>query len=178
MRMMISLTRAQLWGSDIFAAVHDMRSDDLGRTWSAPRPNATLDRRNTPDGFVACPCDMTPAWHAPTQRLLATGHSAVYVPGDHGALVTDNRSRRDVAYSVYGHEGRAWSEWRTLEFPDPDLFYWVGAGCTQRVDLPDRSDPVAGIRGLAGTDRRQRLACLLLGDRGPVRLRRFGPALS
>lgn len=133
----LTMTRAQLWGSDIFTAVHDMRSDDFGRTWSAPRPNPTLDRREIPGGFIACPCDMTPAWHAVSGRLLATGHTAVYLAGEKGALVLDNRCRRDVAYSVYDHDARTWGEWRTLAFPDPDRFFWAGAGCTQRVDLPD-----------------------------------------
>ena len=35
----IVLTLQQLWlkGSDVFGPLHEMRTDDLGRTWSGPR---------------------------------------------------------------------------------------------------------------------------------------------
>ncbi|MBI3985526.1 MAG: exo-alpha-sialidase [Lentisphaerae bacterium] len=141
------MTRAQLWGSDIFTAVQEMRSDDLGRTWSAARPHPTLDRRPLGDAFVACPCDMTPAWHAASRTLLATGHTAVYKTGEKGALVTNNSCRRDVAYAAYDAGQRTWSEWKTLDFPDPEHFYWTGSGCAQRVDLSNGEIllPVTGV---------------------------------
>lgn len=133
----LTMTKARLWGSDIFTAVQEMRSDDLGRTWSAPVAHATLDRRPMADGVEACPCDMTPSWHAASGKLLATGHTALYHPGEKGALLKDNSHMRDVAWSVYDAQTRTWAQWEILPLADREKFFWTGAGCTQRVDLPN-----------------------------------------
>ncbi len=133
----LTLTRQHLWGSDIFTAVSEMRSEDLGRTWTAPQAHATLDRRALPDGVEACPCDMTPAWHARSGRLLATGHTALYAAGERGASLKGNSHTRDIAWSVYDAASHTWSPWETLPVPDRERFFWTGAGCTQRVDRPD-----------------------------------------
>ena len=132
----LTMTRARLWGSDIFTAVQEMRSEDLGKTWSAPVAQPTLDRRRLPDGVEVCPCDLTPAWHAATGRLLTTGHTANYHPGAKGGLIIDNSHPRDPVYSVYNDANRTWAEWKTLELPDRDRFFWASAGCGQRLDLP------------------------------------------
>jgi hypothetical protein len=131
----LTMTKARLWGSDIFTAVWGMRSDDLGGTWSAPVAHAALDRRRLPDGVEVCPCDLTPAWHAATGKLLMTGHTANYHPGEKGGLIIDNSHTRDPVYSVYDDASRTWAEWKTLALPDRDRFFWASAGCTQRVDL-------------------------------------------
>jgi hypothetical protein len=136
-RAVLTLTRNQLWGSDIFSAVNVMYSGDLGRTWSDPEPQPRLDRHTLPDGFDICPCDMTPAWHAASGRLLATGHTAIYSPGPKGHVAVDNLHRRELCYAAYDPKKGTWSEWKILEYPDPDAFFWAGAGCTQRVDLPN-----------------------------------------
>lgn len=133
----LTLTRNRLWGSDIFTAIHTLRSDDGGAMWSEPRPEARLDRRRLDDGYEVCPCDMTPLWHAASGKLLATGHTAVYKGGEQGGLSSDNSHRRDLCYAVFNPASREWDEWRTMAFPDPDTFFWAGAGCTQRVDLAD-----------------------------------------
>lgn len=133
---LLTVTRAQLWGSDIFTALREFRSDDLGRTWSDPVVIPTLDRRVLPDGAEVCPCDLTPAWHAPTGRLLMTGHTATYASGDRGGLLVDNQHPRDIVYSVYDPLTRYWADWRILEPPDRERFWWTSAGCAQRVDLP------------------------------------------
>ena len=68
----LTVTRAQLWGSDVFTAIREFRSEDFGRTWSAPVIHKTLDRRVLPDGAEVCPCDLTPVG-APSGKLLMTG---------------------------------------------------------------------------------------------------------
>ena len=132
----LTMTKARLWGSDIFTAIQEMRSDDLGQTWSEPAPQATLDRRTAPNGTIICPCDMTPAWHAATRKLLVTGHTANYVAGEKGGLVLDTTRILEAVYSAYDPDRRTWAEWSTLRLPDIDRFFQVSAGCTQRVDLP------------------------------------------
>ncbi len=94
-KAILTMTPNQLWGSDIFSAIQMMRSDDLGRTWSDPQPQAELDRHTLPDQFDTCPCDMTPRWHAASGQLLATGHTAIYSPGPNGHVAVDNLHRRD-----------------------------------------------------------------------------------
>ena len=133
----LTMTRAQLWGSDIFSALQEMRSDDLGRTWSAPVAHPTLDRRRYPDGVEVCPCDMTPDWHAASGTLLLVGHTANYFPGERGELVTNESHTIDVSYAVYDAEARAWSAWATMDLPDRDRFFLISAGCAQRVELPN-----------------------------------------
>jgi len=133
----LTMTKAQLWGSDIFTAIQEMRSDDFGRTWSAPKIHPTLGRRKLAGDAETCPCDLTPAWHAKTGKLLMTGHTANYHGGARGGLILDKTLTRDTSYSVYDPVKREWSEWKTLRLPDREHLFWAMAGCTQRVDLPD-----------------------------------------
>ena len=131
--VVLTMQKLLLTGSDIFYALHEMRSDDLGRSWQGPLPHEeTLGRRQEPGGVEVVICDATPRWHAASRTLLSTGHTARYV-GDH--LAPDPR-RRETAYTAYDPETRTWLPWRTLEMPDPDgHFFSAGAGCTQRFDL-------------------------------------------
>ena len=54
-------------GSDVYLTVHDMRSDDLGRSWFGPtkheslsrRPDAPIDGKPAEIGI----CDLWPKWH-------------------------------------------------------------------------------------------------------------------
>ena len=46
---------------------------DLGRTWSAPAPIASLRRARMPEGHDFVIGDVCPQWHAATGRVLATG---------------------------------------------------------------------------------------------------------
>ncbi|NLD72930.1 MAG: exo-alpha-sialidase [Chloroflexi bacterium] len=134
--VVLTMQRLLLSGSDVFYALHEMRTEDLGATWSAPLAHEeTLGRREETDGVVACICDFTPAWHARTGVLLGTGQVARYV-GDR--LMPDPRPR-ETAYSVYDPDARRWTPWRSLEMPGgrDGPFFSAGAGSTQRVDLPD-----------------------------------------
>lgn len=130
--VVMTMQKLLLSGSDVFYALNEMRTDDLGRHWSGPVEHAeTLGRRKEPGNVEAVVCDFTPGWHARTGRLLGTGHVARYI-GD--KLMPAPRPRQ-TAYSVYDAGKRAWSRWRTLEMPDAAKFFSSGAGCTQRVDL-------------------------------------------
>mgnify|MGYP006284934841 CR=1 FL=1 len=121
-------------GSDVYFALSEWRTTDLGRTWDGPVEHAdTLGRREEADGVMVGICDMTPAWHEATGTLLSTGHTVRYV-SDEGPLTA---RRRETAYSTYDPETRTWAPWRTLELPDRPDFLNAGAGSTQRVDLED-----------------------------------------
>jgi hypothetical protein len=120
-----------LRGSDVFDALSDMRSDDLGKTWSAVREHSqTLGRRNEPNGIVVGACDFVPKWHAKTGKLLGIGQTVRYLNNK----VMEKR-QRETCYSIYDEKTRSWSAWKTLVMPDDPKFYAAGSGSAQRVDL-------------------------------------------
>ena len=131
------LTRAELWGSDIFTAIREFRSEDLGETWRGPVIQEALDRRELPDGTSLCPVDLTPAWHAASGTLLATGHTAAYGAGERGAVIAGNSHRREIVWTSYDAQAQRWGQWHTLAVPDEERFFWTSGGCAQRVDLAD-----------------------------------------
>lgn len=129
--VVLTMQKLRLTGSDIFYALNEMRTDDLGRTWSGPTEHMTLGRRAEGAGEVGV-CDFTPKWHAKTGTLLGTGHTVRYVNDE----IPKERAR-ETAYSVYDAKTRTWAPWATLEMPAEAGFENAGAGCTQRVDLPN-----------------------------------------
>jgi hypothetical protein len=54
-----------------------------------------------------------------------------------GHVACDNLHGRELSYSGWSPESGRWDEWQVLDYPDKDRFFWAGAGCTQRVDLPN-----------------------------------------
>ncbi|EDY19130.1 putative sialidase [Chthoniobacter flavus Ellin428] len=131
--VVLTMQKLLLTGSDVFFALNEMRTDDLGKTWSGPTEHAaTLGRREEPDGVTAAICDFTPKWHAKTGKLLGTGHTVRYRDGK----VIPNVDRQ-TAYSVYNADTHTWSPWATMAMPDTAKFQSAGAGCTQRLDLPN-----------------------------------------
>ncbi len=132
--VVLTMQKLLLSGSDIFYALNEMRTDDGGKTWSGPTEHENLGRIPYGDGGTAVICDFTPKWHAATGKLLGTGHTAMY--NKDNKLIHTNRART-TAYSVYNPEARTWSTWKNMEMPDEPYFFNNGAGCTQRVDLPN-----------------------------------------
>jgi hypothetical protein len=121
-------------GSDVYFALWEWRSYDLGETWEGPIEHAdTLGRRQEPDEVTVAICDMTPRWHAATQTLLATGQTVRYRDDRHPITAR----RREPAYAVYDPTARTWTAWRTVAMPDRPAFESAGAGSTQRFDLAD-----------------------------------------
>jgi hypothetical protein len=130
--VVMTMQKLLLSGSDVFYTLNEMRTDDLGKTWTGPTEHETLGRRNEEGGLVTVVCDFTPMWHAQSGKLLGTGHLAKY-QGDH--LAKDYE--RATTYSTYDPEARTWTPWKTVDMPDDPKFYNAGAGSTQRVDLPN-----------------------------------------
>jgi len=131
--VVLTMQKLLLTGSDVFYALNEMRTDDLGRTWSGPRAHdATLGRREEAGGVVVAVCDFTPKWHAGTGKLLGIGQTVRY----RNNRVMAVRSR-ETAYAVYDPEARLWTPWETLKMPPQEKFKNAGAGSVQRYDLPD-----------------------------------------
>jgi hypothetical protein len=131
--IVLTMQKLLLTGSDVFFALNEMRTDDLGQTWSGPVEHAqTLGRRDEPGDVIVGVCDFTPKWHAPSGKLLGTGHTVRY----RNDRVIANRPR-ETAYSIYDPATRTWTPWRTVEMPDAEKFHSAGAGSVQRLDLPN-----------------------------------------
>ena len=131
--VVLTMQKLLLTGSDIFYALNEMRTDDLGQTWAGPVEHGeTLGRRDETDGRVVAVCDFTPKWHAKSGKLLGTGHTVRYV----GDKIAPHRAR-ETAYSLYDPAKRVWTRWVTLEMPDKEKFRNAGAGSVQRFDLPN-----------------------------------------
>ena len=129
--VVLTMQKLLLSGSDVFYALNEMRTDDLGKTWTGPVQHDTLRRRKQGNIEVGV-CDFTPKWHAKTGKLLGTGHNVHY---RNNAVM--HYRHRQTAYSVYDAAARTWAEWRTLEMPDNKKFFNAGAGSVQRYDLPN-----------------------------------------
>lgn len=130
--VLITMQRLKLSGSDLYYAIHEMRSTDLGQTWAGPTDlSPALGRTEEPGGIEACPADMVPRYHVKSGKVLATGLIARY-KGDKG--VHDNKS---AIYAVLDPATNEWSPWQKIPVPPGDLAWKTSAGCTQRVDLPN-----------------------------------------
>jgi lysophospholipase L1-like esterase len=129
--VVLTMQKLLLRGSDVFDPLSDLRSDDLGKTWSAIRAHPeTLGRRVEPKGVVVAACDFVPKWHAKTGKLLGIGQTVRYL----NDKVMEKR-QRETCYAVYDERAKTWSAWKTLAMPDLPRFYAAGAGSAQRVDL-------------------------------------------
>lgn len=127
----LTLQKLTVSGCDTFSPVELMTFD--GQNWSEPRPDPAFSPVFGAD-TVALACDMTPAYHTASGRMLCTGHTAVYRKD---VFKLAKNRRRATSFAVYNRESRCFSPWKALELPDDALFYCAGAGCTQRSDLPD-----------------------------------------
>lgn len=132
--VVMTLQKLQLSGSDVFYALNEMRSADLGKTWTAPEAHDSFARVpfswNDKDDLEITVCDFWPKWHAKTGKLLGTGHTVVY---ENNAVMKTRP--RGSAYAVYDPESHSWSPWKTVAMPDDPKFVNSGSGCVQRVDL-------------------------------------------
>lgn len=136
--VVVTMSPLKLTGSDVYFELHEMRTSDLGKTWLGPFKHLeTMGRRadgvrNGQPVEVAV-SDFWPKWHARSGKLLGTGQSMQFI-NDKSPITG---GRRTTTFSVYDAEANTWSKWESLPVPHKDMQYACGAGCTQRVDLPN-----------------------------------------
>lgn len=134
-QVIMTMQQLQLSGSDVFFALNEMRTTDLGASWSPPHQQQSFARIPFEfDGhhdLEVTVCDFTPKWHAHTGRLLGTGQTVVY---ENNAV--RHVRPRSTAYAVYDPLTATWSAWQSLQMPDEPRFQNAGAGSVQRLDLP------------------------------------------
>lgn len=148
--VVMTLQKLALSGSDVFYALNEMRSTDLGQTWTEPVQHESFARQpfqfGEKDDLEITVCDFWPKWHAASGKLLGTGHTVVY---------EENRVAkvrpRGTAWAVYDPDKKSWSDWNSLKMPDVPKFENAGAGCVQRVDL-DNGDILLPVYFKALTD--------------------------
>jgi hypothetical protein len=132
-RIVLTMQKLMLSGSDVFFALNEMRTDDVGATWRGPTEHAeTLGRRTEADGSVVAACNFWPKWHAKSGKLLGIGQALRY---RNDKVLPDHAS--ETAWSIYDPQQRTWTPWSTLAMPDDPKFIHAAAGCVQRLDLPD-----------------------------------------
>jgi hypothetical protein len=113
-----------------------MRTDDLGKTWTAPTLPPEVDWVVQPDGGMISVKDVTPGWHAPTKKLLAIGVKVRY--GKTGEHLYDQPRSQEAAYALYDPQTKKWTPWKMLEMHDTEnKFYLVAPGCVQWLVKPD-----------------------------------------
>jgi len=129
--VVMTMQPLQITGSDVFYALNDVKSADLGGHWTEPVARESFARKKIDPRTEMTVCDFTPAWHAATGKLLGTGHTVWY---------RDNKVMhvrpRATAYAVYDEAASQWSPWKELALPDAPRFKNCGAGSVQRFDLP------------------------------------------
>ena len=133
-RVVISMNKLDLSGSDVFYGMYGLETVDFGKTWSKPIELKPLSPRFEVIDGIERPValsDFTPRWHTKSKSLLGIGHTVVYTPE---WKVTNPRPRH-TGYSIYNPTENKWSEWEKLKMPEGDKFYNSGAGCVQRFDL-------------------------------------------
>jgi hypothetical protein len=126
------MTLQSISGSDVFGPVHWTQSEDLGKTWSEPRPIPGFGRRDSKDGKEEGVCDVVPEFHASTNTVLAIGHNVHY---RRGVLARPQGSRWPVY--VVREAGGSWSSPQKLSWNDSRGAFIYTCGCAQRVTLPD-----------------------------------------
>ncbi|MDO6439429.1 sialidase family protein [Cyclobacterium sp. 1_MG-2023] len=136
--IVMTMSTLDLEGSDVFKGMYQILSKDGGKTWTKPRKSEPLAPRiediNGQERPVAA-ADFWPKWHSKTGVLLGIGHTIVYTP----EWKVANPRPRHTAYSVYDPQAEDWLSWKKLEMPEGETFFSAGAGCVQRLDLPDGS---------------------------------------
>jgi hypothetical protein len=133
-RAIITLQKTDRVGTHMYHGLAAMWSNDLGKSWSQPAELKSVDRIKHENGLLEAPVDMTPQWHAKTQKLLATGATFWQ---DLATQKNIPRGPSETAYTVYDPASQTWSEWLRLKLPEGGKFFFGRAGCTQRVDLPN-----------------------------------------
>lgn len=117
--------------SDYYSGLHVMWSDDLGVTWTSPKPVPELDWVRQSDGTIMAVADVTPGWHARSGKVLAIGAQVYY--NAKGQQVADRPRFSQTAYAVYDPATDRWSPWQILELPDERRFDLARNGCGQWV---------------------------------------------
>ena len=131
--LVVTTQREVASGDDVYTGIASIHSSDFGVLWKGPTLHPELTWRPFGEGASVGPIDFVPGWHAPTGKILATGHTAHYKDNH---LMPSPRPRA-TAYADYDPKTDRWTPWRELEMPDREKFFDAGAGLCQWWLEPD-----------------------------------------
>ena len=122
---------------DYYSGLFAMRRPTVDGDWSGPTAIPELAWRKEANDVTLSVADVTPGWHAPTQRLLAIGCQVPYSPN--GAQIVSGLPSRQhqTAYAVHDPRTGAWSGWQILEMPADKKFELARNACAQWLVRPD-----------------------------------------
>lgn len=151
----IMTIQKHLIADDHYSGLWVMRTDDLGRTWSAPReiPELAWRKEGGNDKVDLSVADVTPQWHAKAGKLIAIGIQVRY--SESGIALLDKPRSYDFAYTVYDPKTDRWTVWRNLaNVPDANgKTHTLAPGCVQSVIKEDGTLLVpVYITGPGGTE--------------------------
>jgi hypothetical protein len=135
-RVVMTMNELDLSGSDVYRHIYGLQSDDMGKSWTAPKELKTMSPRYETINNIKYPvanADFQPKWHKTTKTLLGIGHTVFYTPD---WKVTNPRPRH-TSFSVYNPLDSTWAIWEKMKMPDSEKFNNSGAGCPQRFDESD-----------------------------------------
>ncbi len=124
--------------SDHYSGLYAMRTDDLGRTWTSPDERPELAWVPESNEVDIASGDVTPAWHAPTGKVIAVGARVRY--NKKGEQLNDKPRSHQTAYAVYDPRTNKWTPLRRVELPEGDefnLFNLARSACSQWVVRED-----------------------------------------
>ncbi len=131
--VVIMTLQKHLSADDHYSGLKVMRTDDMGESWIGPIAPPELDWQKKSDHTTLSVCDVTPGWHAPTQKLLAIG-AQVWYDLD-GVSVDDKKTL--TAYAVHDPVKGTWSTWQSLPIPPLEEYNSVRSACAQWLVEPD-----------------------------------------
>ena len=129
--LVVMTIQKHLGASDYYSGLYYMHTRDLGKTWSGPHEIPELKMYPDSEGYHISVADVTPGWHAPTQKILAVGIKVKY--GKDGRQILDEPLSHNCAYTSFDPETGKWQAWKTLPpLPyDASKFHLLNPGCVQ-----------------------------------------------
>jgi hypothetical protein len=132
----IMTIQKHLAADDHYSGMYFLRTDDLGKTWTAPTEIPELAWRKNSEGETISVADVTPGWHPPSGKMLAIGTQLRYSPA--GAQLLDKPRSHECACATFDPRANRWSKWQALEMPETESkFFLVAPGCVQWLVKPD-----------------------------------------
>jgi hypothetical protein len=123
--------------SDYYSGLYMMVTEDLGTTWTRPEEIEPLAWVREPNDVVIAVADVTPGWHAISQKLLAIGAQVRY--SKQGEQLEDKQRSNQTAYAIYDPVKNTWTRWAVLDLPGDAKFNFARNACSQWLVEPDGS---------------------------------------
>ena len=130
--LIMTMQKLDVRGNDIFSGLYSRRSNDGGKTWTAPELEPGLQAVPFYDGRTCTPCDATPLYHKKTGTVLLTGAEAFYKKDD--PMELDSNGCWLPFYSTYNNDTKAFRDLRFMDIPKDVRPLGARPGCAQFIE--------------------------------------------